>query len=53
MVMMSPQMTTMNSAPADSLTSRTGTTWLMGAPFILGSVVKEYCVFAMQIGNFP
>src|SRR5690349_13536388 len=53
MVMMSPQMTTMNSAPADNLTSRIGTTWFDGAPFRLGSVEKEYWVFAMQIGNLP
>src|SRR6266540_834730 len=52
-VMMSPQMTTMNSAPADSRTSRIGTTWFDGAPLRLGSVENEYCVFAMQIGNLP
>src|SRR5688572_28504138 len=50
MVMISPQMTTMNSAPADSLTSRTGTTWLLGSPFRFGSVEKLYCVLAMQTG---
>jgi hypothetical protein len=53
MVMMSPHTTTMNSAPAESLTSRMGTMWLMGAPFKLGSVENEYCVLAMQIGNLP
>src|SRR5215207_10620599 len=53
MVMMSPQTTTMNSAPAARRTSRIGTTWSTGAPFRLGSVEKEYCVLAMQIGNLP
>ena len=33
LVMISPQMATMNSAPAESLTSRTGSTWPVGAPY--------------------
>ena len=32
MVMMSPQIATMNPAPAASLTSRIGTVWCDGAP---------------------
>ena len=32
MVMMSPQIATMNPAPAASRTSRTGTVWWVGAP---------------------
>src|SRR6266850_7514543 len=51
MVMMSPQIATTNSAPADKRTSRTGTTWCLGAPFLSGSVVKLYCVFATQTGK--
>jgi hypothetical protein len=50
MVMISPQMTTMNSAPAERRTSRTGTTWLLGAPLRFGSVEKLYWVLAMQTG---
>ena len=41
----------MNSAPAESRTSRIGTTWPVGAPRLLGSVEKEYCVLAMQTGQ--
>ena len=48
MVMISPQMATTKPAPAESLTSRTGTTWPVGAPRRLGSVENEYCVLAMQ-----
>src|SRR5918992_423859 len=47
MVMISPVITTINSAPAASLTSRIGTTWPVGAPRKLGSVENEYCVLAM------
>ena len=53
MVMISPQTTTMNSAPADSRTSRTGTMWPVGAPRRFGSVENEYCVLAMQTGRWP
>ena len=41
MVMTSPQMTTMNSAPAESRSSRIGTTWFDGAPRSFGSVESE------------
>ena len=50
MVMISPQTTTMNSAPADRRTSRTFSTWPVGAPLAFGSVEKLYCVLAMQTG---
>ena len=53
MVMISPVMTTMNSAPAESRSSRTGTMWPVGAPRLLGSVENEYCVFAMHTGKWP
>ena len=52
-VIISPQTTTINSAPDDNLTSLTGSTWPVGAPFNPGSVEKLYCVFAMQTGSFP
>ena len=42
MVMISPQMATTNSAPADKRTSRTGRLWPLGAPFSAGSVEKLY-----------
>ena len=41
MVMISPQITTTNPAPAESRTSRIGTTWPEGAPRKLGSVEKR------------
>src|SRR5690606_13439862 len=50
MVMIAPQMTTTNSAPAARRISRMGTTWPFGAPSRFGSVEKLYWVFAMQIG---
>src|SRR5205807_7076860 len=53
MVMTSPQIATTNSAPADSRTSRTFTTWSLGAPLELGLVVKLYWVLAMQTGSLP
>ena len=53
MVMICPQIATMNPAPADSRTSRTGTVWPVGAPRRFGSVENEYCVFAMQTGRLP
>src|SRR4030095_10467185 len=53
MVMMSPQTATTNSAPADRRTSRTVTTWSVGAPLESGWVEKLYCVLAMQTGTLP
>ena len=53
MVMMSPQTATMKPAPAARRTSRTGTTWCLGAPSKAGSVEKLYWVLAMQIGRSP
>ena len=50
MVMTSPQITTTNSAPAASRTSRTLTVWPLGAPRSCGSVENEYWVFATQTG---
>src|ERR1700724_1560055 len=41
-VMISPQIATTNSAPADSRTSRTLSTWPLGGPLRLGSVEKLY-----------
>jgi hypothetical protein len=49
-VITSPQIITMNSAPAASRTSRMLTTWPDGAPRSPGSVENEYCVFATQTG---
>ena len=53
MVIMSPQIATTNSAPAESRSSRTGTSWPSGAPLREGSVEKLYWVFAMQTGKWP
>ena len=50
-VIMSPQIATTNSAPADSRSSRTGTSWPSGAPLRVGSVEKLYWVFAMHTGK--
>src|SRR5262249_39359551 len=47
-VMISPQIATMNSAPAESRTSRTVTTWSVGAPLRSPLVVKLYWVLAMH-----
>ena len=52
-VMIAPVTTTMKPAPADSLTSLTGTLNPVGAPLSVGFVEKLYCVFAIQIGNLP
>ena len=52
-VMISPHTTTINSAPDESLTSLTGRTWPVGAPFKFGSVEKLYWVFAIQTGSLP
>ena len=51
MVMMSPQIITTKPAPAESRTSRTGTTCPLGAPSREASAEKEYCVLATQIGS--
>ena len=53
MVMMSPQTTTTNSAPADSLTSRIGMVNPVGEPLASALVEKLYWVLATQIGNLP
>ena len=53
MVMMSPVMTTTNPAPADTFTSRIGTSKSLGRPRSCGSVENEYCVLAMQTGSRP
>jgi hypothetical protein len=52
-VMISPDNTTMNPAPAFRYTSRTLNTWPVGGPCSCGSVENEYCVFAMQIDRLP
>ena len=51
MVIMSPHTTTTKPAPADKRTSRTWSSWPVGAPRKVGSVENEYCVFAMHTGN--
>src|SRR5262249_49168379 len=53
MVMISPQIATTNSAPAESRTSRTVTTGWSGAPLVSALVVKLYWVLAMQTGSLP
>ena len=50
---MAPVTTTINPAPADNLTSLTGTVNPDGAPLRAGLVEKLYWVFAIQIGSFP
>ena len=52
-VMIAPQITTINSAPEDNLTSLIGKTCPEGAPFKFGSVEKLYCVLATHIGRLP
>ena len=52
-VIIDPHITTINSAPLDSLISLTDKVWSVGAPFNLGSVEKLYWVFATQIGKRP
>ena len=49
-VITSPQIITMNSAPAARRTSRTLTEWPEGAPRSDGSVENEYWVFATHTG---
>ncbi len=53
MVITSPHSATTKPAPADSRTSRTGSTKPAGAPNSLGSAEKLYCVLAMQTGRWP
>src|SRR5437764_2033272 len=53
MVMISPQTATTNSAPAANRTSRTLTTWSVGAPLRSPLVEKLYWVLAMQTGALP
>src|SRR3982751_4636403 len=52
-VMISPQIATTNSAPAESLTPRTGTEKPVGAPLASGLVENEYWVLAMHTGSLP
>ena len=52
-VIISPQTTTINSAPEDNRTSLTGRTCPVGAPLRLGSVEKLYCVLAIHTGSSP
>jgi hypothetical protein len=53
MVIMSPPTTTTKPAPADKRTSRTWSSCPVGAPSEVGSVEKEYCVFATHTGSAP
>lgn len=53
MVMIVPEMSTTNPAPAESRTSRIGTSKPLGAPRTLGSVENEYCVLAKHTGRCP
>ena len=53
MVMISPQIATTNSAPAESRTSRTLMVWSLGAPLVSALVEKLYWVLAMQTGSLP
>ena len=53
MVMISPQIATTNSAPADSRTSRTVDGVIDRRALGVGLVEKLYCVLAMQIGSLP
>ena len=53
MVMIAPQITTTNSAPPESRTSRIGTSKPLGAFLSAASAEKLYCVFAMHTGKCP
>ena len=53
MVIIDPHITTINSAPDESLPSLIGSSWFEGAPLSFGSTEKLYWVFAIQTGNFP
>ena len=48
--MISPQIITTNSAPAARRTSRTLTTWSLGAPRVAALVVNEDWVLATHTG---
>src|SRR5712664_4338139 len=50
---MLPAITTTNPAPAESEALVTLSVQPAGAPRRFGSSDKEYCVLAMQTGNFP
>ena len=52
-VIMSPQTAHHELRPAESRSSRTGTSWPSGAPLRDGSVEKLYWVFAMHTGKWP
>ena len=52
-VMISPVSATMNPAPAEIFRFRTVTSKPVGAPSFVWSSVRDYCVFATQIGQFP
>ena len=52
-VMMSPVSATMKPAPADTRRLRTVMRKPSGAPSLDWSSVKEYWVFAMQMGRSP
>ena len=51
-VIIFPVSTTINSAPAETLTFLTVTLNPVGAPSSAASSEKLYCVFAIQTGNF-
>ena len=48
-----PVTATTNPAPAETRTSRIGTTWPLGAPFRAGSADRLYWVLAMHTGKCP
>src|SRR5258708_23877005 len=50
---MLPEITTTKPAPADSEALVTLSGQPVGAPKRFGSSEREYCVLAMQTGNFP
>ena len=50
-VIIAPVRTTINSAPAESLTSRTVSVNPVGRPSFAASSEREYCVFATQMGK--
>ena len=53
MVMISPVRATMNPAPADTFRFRTVMVKSSGAPSRDASSLKDYWVFATQMGIFP
>ena len=50
---MAPRETTMKPAPADTYISLTCTLKPLGAPSLVASSEREYCVFDMQTGSLP